>query len=155
MKAWWDAREEREKLILLVGGVIAVLVVVFQYAWLPAKSYRERAERDHASALADLAAVRRAEASTLAATAAPTSAQPLQSVITRTAEGFGLTISRLVPAGEDGMNVFLDAAPPLLVYAWLGELDRNHGVRVGGTSTVRKNSDNQTVSANIFLLRVR
>lgn len=155
MKAWWNARDERERLILLVGGVIAALIVLYQFAWLPAEAYRARAERDHVSALGDLAAVRRVEASAVADTSAPTSAQPLQSVITRTAEGFGLSISRLVPAGEEGMNVFFDAAPPLLVYAWLGELERNHGVRVGGTSTLRKNSDNETVSANIFLSRVR
>ncbi len=155
MKAWWNARDERERLILLIGGVMAAVIVLYQYVWLPAEAYRERAERDHASALVDLAAVRRAEASSVADTASPTSAQPLQSVITRTAEGFGLTISRLVPAGDEGMNVFFDSVPPLLVYAWLGELERNHGVRVGGTSTLRKNSDNETVSANIFLTRVR
>ena len=155
MNAWWNARDERERLILLVGGLMAAAIILYQYVWLPAEAYRERAERDHASALIDLAAIRRAEASSLADTGSTASAQPLQSVITRTAEGFGLTISRLVPAGEEGMNVFFDSAPPLLVYAWLGELERNNGVRVGGTSTLRKNSDNQTVSANIFLTRLR
>jgi general secretion pathway protein M len=154
MKAWWNARDAREQLILMVGGAIALLVLVYQFAWLPAESFRARAERDHAAALANLAAVQRAEANTVVERATPTASQPLQSVITRTAEGFGLTISRLVPAGDEGMNVFLDAAPPLLVYAWLGELERNYGVRVGGNSTLRKNSDNQTVSANIYLVRL-
>lgn len=151
MMAWWNAREIREKWILLIGGVIALAVVLFQFAWLPSQEYRQRAERAHAAAALDLSLIRAQEAQ--AGQTISSSNQPIQSVITRLADGYGLTLSRLIPAGDAGMNVFIDAADPLLIYAWLLELERAHGIRVGATSTLRRNADQSTVSANLYVSR--
>lgn len=153
MNDWWKARDERERLILIVGGLVALTLGMFQFAWLPSQEYRARAERAHAAALADLAAVQQQARDSVGDTAIATSNQPIQSVITRMADGYGLNLSRLVPAGSEGMNVFIDAGSPLLIYAWLAELERVHGIRVGATSAVRRNSDNQTVNANLYLSR--
>lgn len=153
MMTWWNEREPRERLILTVGLIVALTLGLFQFAWVPSQEFRDRAERAHASALTDIVAVKRQKSFLGGEVAVETTNQPIQSVITRMADGFGLPLARLVPAGSEGMNVFIDAASPLLLYAWLGELERVHGIRVGATSTVRRNSDNQTVNANLYLSR--
>lgn len=35
MMDWWEARNDREKLILLVGAIVAVLLIGFELIWMP------------------------------------------------------------------------------------------------------------------------
>ncbi|MGD8322979.1 MAG: type II secretion system protein GspM, partial [Gammaproteobacteria bacterium] len=42
MKTWWQSLQPRERLILGGGGVIALLIVLWQFAWQPLTNGREQ-----------------------------------------------------------------------------------------------------------------
>lgn len=152
IKAWWTARDPREQLILVVGGVVVALLALYQFAFVPSAAFKARAERAYVNALSESADVKTATEARLRVADAPSRSQPLQTVVTNTSDLYGLTITRLLPAENDGLNLWLEGERPDTVFAWLSELERSHGVRVGKAS-LRRNSDEQTVSVNVYLAR--
>lgn len=152
MKDWWKAREPREQWLLLLGGGVALTVLIFQYVWEPSTRFVSQQRTVLATALSERADVRRAVSNRVDGPMEPRSQQPLQLLLTQTADLYGLTLSRIVPAEDNGFNVWLDEARPVLFYAWVAELEREYGVRVGKAS-LRRNSDERTVNANIYMSR--
>ncbi|MEL6781979.1 MAG: type II secretion system protein GspM [Pseudomonadota bacterium] len=152
MMAWWTAREAREQLLIIVAAILAVAVALFQFGLIPSATARDRAERAYANALAENADVRKAAARRVKTADAASRNEPLQTVVTNTSDLYGMTITRLLPAENDGLNLWLESEYPQTVFAWLTDLETNHGVRVGKAS-LRRNSDEQTVSVNVYLAR--
>lgn len=152
MNTWWDAREPRERLIIIIGGVIAGFLALYQFVMAPSSDFRERAERRYSNALAENFDILTAITTRSSSAEAPSRNQPLQTVVTNSSDLYGMTITRLIPAENEGLNIWLEAEGPETVFAWLSELERTHGVRVGRAS-LRRNSDEQTISANVYLAR--
>lgn len=150
--AWWSAREPRERVLILLAGGLGLAVLLWQGVLVPSQAAVERAERRLESALTDLASVDSASQAGLAAREAPTRDQPLQSVLSSTADLYGLTISRISPAENEGLNIWLDEVSPQLLYAWMAELESRHGIRVGKAS-LRREGETGQVGANLYLER--
>lgn len=149
---WWSSLEANERRLITIAGLMLVFIVLYQFIYLSSNSAVEQARRGYADALSENAAVVEATRSFVASSEAATSNQPLQTVVTNTADAYGMTITRLIPAENDGINLWLEAEAPQTVYSWLSELERAHAVRVGKAS-LRRNSDEQTVSVNVYLSR--
>lgn len=152
IRAWWSAREPRERILLLVALGLSLAAVLWQGVLVPSRMAVETAERRLESALVDLASVRAAREARAGARAAPTRDQPLQSVLSETADLYGLTISRISPAENEGLNIWLDEVSPQLLYAWISELEARHGVRVGKAS-LRREGESGRIAANLYLER--
>lgn len=153
LTSWWRSREPRERLLVALAVVLSLVLGVYQFAWKPAEQFRLRAERAYETALVDNMLVHQATRHGVADGQAETSREPLQTVLTTSAGLYGLTISRLRPAENDGMNLWLDSASPQLLYAWLSELEVRHGVRVG-KAALRTTPESGAVSANLYVQRM-
>ena len=149
---WWRGREPREHVLISVAVLLSVVLGFHQLVWNPAMAFQQGAERAYETALVDYALVQQAARRTNPQSDVTTAREPLQTVLTSTAGLYGLTISRLRPAENDGMNLWLDTAPPQLLYAWLSELELRHGVRVE-RAALRITPDAGTVSANLYVQR--
>ncbi len=150
---WWNAREAREKLLIAVAGLLTLTLAVWQFVLVPSSAFRDTQRRAFGQALSEHAFVVAASRATGNANEPATRDQPLQSVLSTTSDLYGLTMSRILPADENGLNVWFDSAEPALLYAWIGELERQHGVRVQ-RAVMRRNPEGTQVNANFFFTRV-
>lgn len=152
IKAWWSSRDVRERILIGVAGLLTCAILLVQFVLLPAQAFAGRQERAYAAALAEQADVRAALAGRMQAGAVESRERPLQAVLTSSAELYGLSIARLLPAEDEGLNLWIEDVPAELVYAWIAELERVHAVRVGRAS-IRRNREGDTVNVNLYVSR--
>jgi len=152
IETWWKGLEGRERTLILVAGILLAVVVLYQFVLVPSRGYAETQAQRYRTALSELHEVRAVAATVRQAELPETANQPLQSVLTNTASLYGLTITRLAPAEDDGLNLWLDGVSPQLLYAWIGDLERAHGVHVGKAS-LRADPEGGTISANVYMAR--
>lgn len=134
MTSWWQERTPREQLVLKGLAVLAVLLMAFQLVYAPIRSFRAgsiAAYRDAATLLAEMqeGAARAATAATIGE-AVPADERSVRIVATEIAREMGLTIARLSPAENEGLNVWLDSIEGPLLFGWLLRLRDEHGVHV-------------------------
>lgn len=152
IKTWWTEREPRERHLILTAIVISAAIVLYQFIFVPSQNFMAAQSQRYRTTLAEYSDVRSAAATAQSRAEPASSRQPLQSLLTNTAGLYGLTITRLSPAEDDGLNLWLDGVSPQLLYAWVGDLETSHGVRVGKAS-VRLDQDSNSVSANFYMSR--
>ncbi|MEM6625996.1 MAG: type II secretion system protein GspM [Pseudomonadota bacterium] len=150
MMEWWNARDARERLLLTICAALVALVSIVQLGVVPSMSYRERAANALEREVAINEEVRAVAATKTDQRATPSDGRPLQAIVSDTSSLFGLEVNRMAPTDQGGLNLWLEAEPPQPLYAWLVDLERVHGVRVGKAS-IRWNSDQTTISANLYV----
>jgi general secretion pathway protein M len=135
VQVWWDARAERERILLTVAIGLAVLWLAVVAVWQPLQAARARLGDQvlrHERALSVL--------QSQPALAAPLRApddRPLNIVITETAAAFRLTIRRLEPEGPR-IRVVLDEVPFDAVILWLEAVQRDQGLTVTEMDMTRR-----------------
>jgi general secretion pathway protein M len=136
LKDWFNALKPRERMIVLGGGVLVVIVAVYMLALAPFyQSLHARSERV-AKKQADLAWMRSVagELQALGANqpAAGPSDESLVVLIDRSARecGLGSSLTGQTPNGETGIRVRLESAAFDVLIACLGNLQRMHSVSV-------------------------
>ena len=138
MRAWWDGLEARERLILIGGGIIAALIILWAGVWNPLFVNTAELAEDLAAKERLLADLTRLEA-TMSATA-PTRRTgrggSLVVVVDQTirTQGLGATLKRNQPNGTDGINLTFQAASFDTLIRWLAQLNRDHGISVQSAS---------------------
>jgi general secretion pathway protein M len=143
---WWQARSQREHILLGVMFALLVPVLIWLLIVRPLDAALKTARSDHWAASERLAQVRAdAEAIKVPSTAASEGAQ---SIVTRLSSGAGLVPSRLDQGADGRVMLGLSSAKPVALRAWLKALD-TEGVFVE-TITIRPNSD-ATVSVDAVL----
>jgi len=152
IQTWWTEREPRERQLLLIAGGLSAVLVLHQFIYLPSQAFADTQAQRHRTALSEYADVKVAARTATSRNAPETINQPLQSLLTNTAGLYGLSISRLSPAEDNGLNLWLDGVSPQLLYAWIGDLEASHGVRVGKAS-LRADPEGTTISANFYMSR--
>lgn len=133
MNAWWQEHTAREQLMLKGLGIVVALLAVFQFVYAPIRSYRREAIDDYRSATALLAEMEEGAAraaSTPTQEVAVDDQRSVRVVATELAREMGLTITRLAPAENDGLSVWMDDTEGALVFRWLLRLRDEHGVHV-------------------------
>lgn len=153
MKSWFLSLEQRERLILIGGGIVALVIVLWWFVLQPlrvASADLREAVTDKQGLLLDL---RRAEALPQDA-AGPASAggQSLVVLVDTTAQSFGLALPRTRPDGANGINVAFQGVSFDALLAWLIELDATHGVRVESAS-FSSARERGLVNGQLFLRR--
>ena len=149
---WWTSLTQRERILISVAGILAILFLIFQFIVRPSWETKERAERAFANAMEEWNAVQRAAGTSTTRQNFSTSNQPLQSVVTNTADYYSLTITRLLPDESNNLSVWMDSVNSQSFFSWLKELETNHGIRVRQAS-VRQDADTDTISLNVYLSR--
>lgn len=134
MLNWYNNLSERDRKIVLYGG-IAAFVLVLLAILMPLNrniaSARERVERKQGD-LQFIQSVAPQLASAGPAMGANTSPESLVVLIDSSAResGLGKSLSNSQPTGDKGLRIRLDRVSFDSMVAWLARLSQQHGVRV-------------------------
>lgn len=141
-------------MILLAGGAIAALALVFQAVYAPLASWRKNAKGDLARAegLYDLVveAAAIAPQSDGAPAAIGAAERPLRAVVTSTANDAGVDLI-FVNARPDGA-VEANAGPtdPERLFNWIGALSAEHGATISFADVSRTQDGDGTVRGRLI-----
>lgn len=147
-----DARSPRERRMLLLGGVAALLLIIFGIL-VPLDRSVSHAQQRLTKKRVDLAWMQ-SVAPELAATAPPPAAsgESLLLIVDRSARESGLarSLAGSEPGGTGSLSIRLEKAPFDTLVAWLARLAQQNGVSVE-SATVEKTGAPGLVNAAIVL----
>lgn len=158
-KQWLATLKPRERLIVLVGGALVIVVAIYTLGLAPLyKSVHERSERV-ARKEGDLAWIRSVVGEIQARGAAnPMSSGPtdesLVVLIDRTARECGLSsaLTGQTPNGDEGIRVRLESAAFDVLVGCLATLQQTHAVRIEAAQ-IDRTAKPGMVNANLVLNR--
>jgi general secretion pathway protein M len=130
----FNTLNERERRMVIVGGVCIALLLVFGII-LPLDHSVAKAQARLATKQADLAWMREVTPELVAAgpgPTQPTSQRSMLVVVDRAARdaGLGTALTSSEPSGAGGLSVRLEKAPFDSLVAWLARLSEHDGIRV-------------------------
>lgn len=145
---------ERERRMVTIGGIIAVLLLLVAVI-LPLDRSVAKAHQRVEQKQQDLAWMRRVAPQLAAAGPAvdhPVTQDSLLVVVDRAAREAGLakSLTSSEPSGAGGLRVRLDKAPFDTLVGWLGRLADRHGVRVE-SATIDNATEPGLVNAALVL----
>ena len=154
MKDWFNNLQARERMIVVVGGTVAMLVVLWLAVLAPlldqSAQLRASVERKQ-KLLVDLGRVAGQQQSRTSSRP-DVPQQTLYVLVDSTAKQHGLVLPRNRPDGPDGINVTLQNAPFDALRDWLIELESAHAVRVE-SANINTAREQGLVNGQVFLRR--
>ncbi len=150
MSAWWQGLEQRQRWLFLIGGSILLLLAIYVWVWEPlAESRQAERERiaqqqallDWLTALTPVAAELRRGSSR----AADLGGRSLLGLADETARAAGLAgaLTRIEPAGEGQVRIWLDGAEFVSAMGWLQGLSVEYPIEVSQLSIDRAQRSGQ------------
>ena len=132
MKDWFELLQPRERVVIALGGAIAVLILVWSFAWIPLRSANLNLDAALTEKYGLLVDASRLQPSGASPGPSATSAESLVLIVDQThrAHGLGGTLSRNQPDGENGIRVAFQRVPFDQLVSWLGALRQGHGIVV-------------------------
>ena len=156
MMDWFNQREPRERLVLLIGAVAVVVIVGWRFLWEPLRDGTIELDASVAERSRQVIDLKRAAglAASGVAPAATGSSSSLLVLIDETARPLGLatTFTRSNLDGPDAVNVNFRNARFDRLMGWLMELEQQHGLAVV-TASISRANDAGLVSGQIRLDR--
>ena len=137
LQDWTAQRSTREKLLLGLGLVLALLWLGITAVWQPLRLHRANLEVKISRLDRGFAALQDPGFNLPDAKATAADSRPVPVVITDTAAVFQLVIRRLEAEGT-GARVVLEEATFQQVILWLEALERDHGLRVRDLEMTRR-----------------
>lgn len=158
MRAWWSAREPRERQVLLTGGVLGAVLLVWALVWHPLQRSRAELRVRVESQRSDLEQMRgdAARVAQLRGQGARAKVErqgkSLLALADATARGAQLAneLRRVEPVGPKSVRVSFEGAPFDAVADWLEGLARDFGVVATDFSADRAEGDGR-VNARVTL----
>ena len=126
--AWYESREKRERILIVVGGAVLAAYVGYAGMVQPLSSMRKTALADIAKYEAVSARIT-AAGDDLSLVAATGATLPDASIITQSATAVGLVIRRIEPEGERTRIEVEDAEFAVLI-DWLARLETEHSLHI-------------------------
>ncbi|MFC7290360.1 type II secretion system protein GspM [Hirschia litorea] len=154
LKNWWNTRDPREQLLICLCGMLTLAVILFQFVYMPSSKFRDQASRRYnaqAATHTEVVQTLRAFENSPRQTNAKSNG-PIQGVVTDSSAVFGIEINRIEPTENGDLTLWIEQIDPRALYAWLTDLEVNHGIAVSKAS-IRANKDTVTVNANVFVSR--
>jgi general secretion pathway protein M len=144
MKAWFEQLEARQRVLLILAAVVVVGALLFVQVWEPIKqaSEMERERIAQQQALLDWLVAVTPMAGQLQQQRASRPRDRDQSLLgladeTAREAGLAAWLTRIEPAGEDQVRVWLDGADFVRVMGWLQRLSAEHPIEVRQMSADR------------------
>lgn len=137
LRTWWNAREQRERQVLAIGALVAVLMLGWALLYKPLTDARASLVQGNQRLAADLVSMR-ANAARLRGGAVDGDAareragRSLLALVDAGIRdiGLGAGLRRIEPAGDGRVRLRLEAVPFDPLAGWLENLARRHGVVV-------------------------
>jgi general secretion pathway protein M len=158
IQAWWNAREPRERQVLLIGGVVSAVLLVWALVWHPLQRSRAELRVRVESQRSDLEQMRSDAARVVqlrgmgARAKVERQGKSLLALADATARGAQLAneLRRVEPVGPKSVRVSLEGASFDAVADWLEGLARDFGVVASDFSADRAQGDGR-VNARVTL----
>jgi type II secretory pathway component PulM len=155
MKTWWNARTLREQAFLGCAVAVIIALVAFQVIYRPLSAFHAGARQSQLDAMGYLTEVEVAaqtirNARATASTRLPLGEGGLRAAGTSAAADAGLTISRLQPLEQGGVEFWVDSTPAPQLFRWVASLHQKHGVTVI-KADIRQVEGSENVRAQIAL----
>jgi type II secretory pathway component PulM len=146
MIAWWELREQRERLLIILAALLALIVLIQQFlirpllsAQVEARTFHQRAAEALDTVAADVQAIEAARQSR------PTGVLPrqvltgdaLRTALTALAAQRGLEISRLQTTPDGGFSINMENADPQQFFEWLAEAEAVFGAETQSASITK------------------
>lgn len=134
MTEYWNSLTDRERMLLIIGGGVALVVLGYFAVFRPLAGYVNASEREVVGAGALYERISAGAAEVTAArekgAAGPQRAAsvPLRVAVSRAARGAGVAISRIQPAEDGGLTVWVESVSSPLMYRWINQLASIHGI---------------------------
>ena len=136
--AWWTGLQQRERRIVLIGGVVVGLLLGWALLWYPLAHARQDLRARVARESADLTWMRQAQGQAQALHARGARGQvsrqgkSLLALADASARSAGLAgaLKRVEPTGNDNVRVTFDVADFDALINWLDALGRDYGVQI-------------------------
>jgi len=150
MKAWFEQLEARQRLVLILAGLILVALILFVQVWEPLKEAsaleRERIAQQQAR-LDWLVAVtpmaRQLQQRRLAQQRDTDQSLLVLADQSARAAGLASALTRIEPAGQAQVRVWLDNADFMRTMGWLQQLSSTHPIDVNQMSVDRAAAEGQ------------
>ena len=154
MMQWWSSLQPRERLVLGGGAVVALLIVLWEFAWLPLTDGRAELRDSIESSQQLLGNLARTAASPSADVPSGNNSQSLFVLIDQTAQanGLGGALTRARPNGSNEINVTFSNASFDNLLTWLIALNESNGIIVDGAS-INSSRQEGLVSGQLLLRR--
>ena len=138
MKEWWQNLQVREQRLLMAGGALLALLLVYALIWAPLVGGIGKLETSVAQQRETLAWMQKAAAEVKALRAASgrrsagLGGRSLLAVVDQTARAAGLggALKRVQPQGDDSVRVQMESASFDAMMRWLRNLLTQNGVFV-------------------------
>ena len=158
LKRWFAGLKERERRMVLGGGVGLIVLLLFGAILMPLHASLARARDKTDAQREDLAWMQQHAAEVQAAAGSFVSAgndSPIV-LIDRTGHEAGLadSLRGTQPSGETGVRVQLEAAPFDALVSWLSALEQRHGMAIESI-TIDRTARPGLVNASVSLIQNR
>ena len=156
MSQWWQNMAPRERLLIGIAVILTVLIVAWQFVFVPTMNARAeaRANLDEAdrvlSQIQENYVLKRAQGAANANNARITSGniEDFKAAVTGSAGDIGLAIARLQGNDTSSVRLVFENSDPRLVFLWLEDIQAKHSAQVtrfnmeqAGNGLVRVNVD--------------
>ncbi len=131
---WYAGREANERPVIAGVACLIVVAILWSVVWKPISDWRDvEANRyENAQSLLDWMRANEAAARRTASAGGSqgTPQRSLLPVITRAANGVGITLNRLQPESSGAVSVVVQAQPFNSVLRWLNQMQENNNIVV-------------------------
>ncbi|MEM7328909.1 MAG: type II secretion system protein GspM [Pseudomonadota bacterium] len=156
MSQWWQNMAPRERLLIGIAVILTVLIIAWQFVFVPTMNARAeaRANLDEAdrvlSQIQENYVLKRAQGAANANNARITSGniEDFKAAVTGSAGDIGLAIARLQGNDTSSVRLVFENSDPRLVFLWLEDIQAKHSAQVtrfnmeqAGNGLVRVNVD--------------
>ncbi|MEZ5460867.1 type II secretion system protein GspM [Dokdonella sp.] len=145
MAAWWNQLAERDRRILVIGGAVVAVFLIWSFVWHPLALKRALLVEQLDNARRDLAYVRVAEAeverlrSAGVQSRADRQGKSLLALVDVSARAANLdgVLKRLEPIGSNNVRASFEFVSFDSLIAWIEQLARDYGVQITDFSADR------------------
>jgi general secretion pathway protein M len=158
LKAWYAGLQERERRMVLAGGIATAVLVLVGGILMPLHSSVAAARERLESQRDDLAWMQQNAAEIQAAAGSfsgPANESPIV-LIDRTGRESGLSqaLRGTQPSGNAGVRVELESAPFDTLVSWLANLEQRHGISIDSI-TIDRAARPGMVNASVTLTQAK
>lgn len=151
MTQLWQNLTARERVLMVAGGTVVLLVLVYFSFVRPLDAYRResrdalmRAQAAHARILGGAMEVKNLKVEKGVSGQLEAGADSIRVIAARTARDTGVTISRLQP-GQDSnrLTIWIEAVTAPKLYRWLAVMADDHGIAPAKVMVQKSAADGQ------------
>lgn len=153
MNSFLQQLSDRERFVVLGGGGVIALLVLFQFILVPIFDWRSGRARaaDSAENTYDLVVEAAARGAPVEQAGDPS--RPVRNIISETAQGASVELT-YVNVGTDGrVDATVSNADPAAFFNWVATLEREHGVTVTTADITRERGATNRVRATMSFAR--